>query len=113
MPDKTERNWSMYLHFSQLASMLVPILGLIIPIILWQLKKEESSYIDANGKAVLNWIISAIIYYIVGYLLIPFGIGIFIILAVGILSIIFAIIGGLKANNGEVWPYPLSIGFLK
>ncbi len=113
MASKSERNWSMFLHFSQLTSMLFPILGLILPLILWQLKKEESAYVDANGKAVLNWILSALVYYIAGWMLIPFGIGIFIMVAVGVLSIVFAIIGGLKANNGEVWAYPLSIRFLK
>ena len=29
------------------------------------------------------------------------------------ISIVFPIIGGIKANNGELWKYPLSIQFLK
>ena len=29
------------------------------------------------------------------------------------LCIIFPIIGGIKANNGELWKYPLSIQFFK
>jgi uncharacterized Tic20 family protein len=31
----------------------------------------------------------------------------------GILAVVFPIIGGLKANNGEVWKYPLSITFFE
>ncbi|MBP1638338.1 MAG: hypothetical protein H6Q18_1127, partial [Bacteroidetes bacterium] len=29
----------------------------------------------------------------------------------GILDLVFTIIGAVKANNGEVWNYPLSIRF--
>ena len=30
-------------------------------------------------------------------------------MALAVLGIVFPIIGGIKANNGEVWKYPLSI----
>jgi len=39
-------------------------------------------------------------------------IGIPLLLAVLVLTIVFPIIGGVKANNGELWRYPLSIQFL-
>jgi len=29
------------------------------------------------------------------------------------MGIVFPIIGGMKANNGELWEYPLTIKFLK
>ena len=32
---------------------------------------------------------------------------------IGVLYLVFAIIAALKANNGELWVYPLSIRFLK
>jgi uncharacterized protein len=31
----------------------------------------------------------------------------------GVLSVIFPIIGGIKANQGEVWEYPLSFKFIR
>ena len=33
--------------------------------------------------------------------------------ALGIVSMIFSLIGGIKAGYGDVWSYPLSIKFLK
>lgn len=103
----------MILHFSLFSGYIVPIAGLIAPIVIWQLKKPEFPEIDAHGKIVVNWIISAVIYACVFLLLILVAIGIPLLMVLGVLCIIFPIVGGIKANNGEVWKYPLSIPFLK
>lgn len=108
---KEIRLWSMLLHLSQLANFLLPFGGLILPIIIWQVKKTELPGIDAHGKVVMNWILSAIIYGMVCFLLCFVFVGIPLVMILGIIAIIFPIIGGLKANNGEVWKYPLSIPF--
>jgi uncharacterized Tic20 family protein len=36
-------------------------------------------------------------------------IGFGLLMILGVLSIVFPVIAGIKANNGEVWRYPLSI----
>jgi len=38
-------------------------------------------------------------------------IGVFLWIVLGILLILFPIIGGIKASSGELWPYPMSIDF--
>ncbi len=105
--------WSMYIHLSQFCGYIVPIAGLVAPVVLWQIKKDESEFIDKNGKIVLNWILSAVIYGIISTLLCLVIIGVFMWIVLGILLILFPIIGGIKANSGELWPYPLSINFCK
>jgi uncharacterized protein len=107
------RQWAMFLHFSLLAAFILPILGLIVPIIIWQVKKTNLPEIDAHGKVVVNWIISAIIYGFVCFLLTFIFIGLPLLFVLSALCIIFPIIGGIKANNGELWKYPLSIQFFK
>jgi uncharacterized Tic20 family protein len=69
--------------------------------------------LDAHGKIVVNWIISALIYGVVCFVLSFVVIGFFLGVALGAVAIIFPIVGGLKASNGEAWKYPLSITFLK
>ena len=101
----------MFLHLSQLAGYVVPFGGLVVPILIWQIKKTELPGIDAHGKIVMNWLISALIYAVVSFILVFAFIGIPLLWAIGILAIIFPIIGGIKANNGELWKYPLSISF--
>ncbi len=110
--DVQTRQWATFLHLSLLAGLLVPLAGLIVPIVIWQLKKEELPGLDVHGKVVTNWIISAIIYGIVSCLLIIVLIGIPLLLALLVVAIVFPIIGAIKANEGVVWKYPLSITFL-
>ena len=107
------RQWARFLHFSLLVGFIVPILGLVAPIVIWQLKKTELPGLDVHGKIVMNWLISLILYGVISALLILVLVGIPLLIALGILCIILPIIGGIKANNGEVWNYPLSIRFLK
>ena len=103
--------WALFLHLSQLAGYVVPFAGWIAPILIWQLKKQEMPALDAHGKVVVNWILSALIYATVCVILIFFVIGIPLLIVLMLLGLIFPIIGAIKASNGEVWPYPLSIRF--
>ncbi|MBI4583109.1 MAG: DUF4870 domain-containing protein [Planctomycetes bacterium] len=111
--DQETNQWAMFLHFSLLAGFVIPLAGLVAPIILWQIKKKELPGIDVHGKIVVNWLISAVLYGIGSAILILLFIGIPLLIALGVVSIVFPIIGGIKANNGEVWKYPLTIQFLK
>jgi len=111
--DPETRQWAMLLHLSQLAGYVIPFAGLIAPIIIWQMKKEQLPGIDVHGKIVANWIISSVIYFSICFVLSFLLIGIPMLIALTIVSIVFAVIGGIKANSGEVWKYPLSISFLK
>jgi uncharacterized Tic20 family protein len=111
--ERQTRQCAMFLHLSLLAGFLVPFAGLIVPIVIWQLKKEELPGIDAHGKVVVNWIISGIIYVILCCLLIIVIAGIPLLIALFVVGIIFPIVGAIKANDGIVWNYPLTITFLK
>lgn len=111
--EQQTRQWAMFLHLSQLAGFLIPLAGLVVPIVIWQIKKSELPGIDAHGKIVVNWIISEIIYLLVCLLLILVLIGAPLLIAVGALGILFPIIGAIKANNGQVWRYPFSINVLR
>ena len=103
----------MFIHLSQFCAYLVPIAGIIVPIILWQIRKNESEQIDQHGRIVVNWIISEFIYFLIFGFLCFFMIGIPFVVALIVASIIFPILGGIKASNGQVWKYPFSISFFK
>lgn len=108
-----EKQWGLLLHLSQLANIIIPPLGLIAPIVLWQVKKDEMPALDAHGKMITNWVISSFIYAVVSGVLAIVLVGFLGLIALYLLGIIFPIIGGIKANNGEFWEYPLTIKFLK
>lgn len=108
-----ERTWGMWLHLSQLANFVVPMAGLVAPIAIWQLKKDQLPVLDSHGKNAVNWMISSAIYAFIGVLLMLVFVGFFVLLALACCGVVFPIIAGIKANNGEVWKYPLTISFLK
>lgn len=108
-----ERQMGMFLHLSQLLNFVIPFGGVLAPIILWQTQKDKMPALDAHGKMVTNWLISSLIYWIISGVLAIILIGFLGMLALFIMGIAFPIMGGIKANNGEFWEYPLTIKFLK
>lgn len=111
--DKDTRTWAMILHLSMLSGLVIPLAGLVVPIVIYVLKKDSMPGLKPHGYVVFNWMISAIIYAIISIILSFVVIGLFMLMALGIVSLVFPIIGGVKASEGEVWPYPLSIKFFK
>jgi uncharacterized Tic20 family protein len=103
----------LFLHLSQLLNIIIPLGGVVLPVILWQTQKDKMPALDAHGKMVANWLISSAIYFVVSLVLTVVLIGIVGLITVGIMSVVFPIIGAIKANNGELWDYPLTIKFLK
>lgn len=108
-----QRQMGLFLHLSQLANMVIPFAGVILPIVIWQTQREKIPALDAHGKMVVNWLISSLIYYLVSGVLALVLIGFLGIFALIIMGIVFPIVGGIKANNGDFWEYPLTIKFIK
>lgn len=103
----------MLMHLSQFAGYIIPLAGLVLPIIMWATNKEESQEVDNHGKVILNWVISSLIYICISFVLTFILIGVIGLFAVAICGIVFTIIGAIKANEGKLWHYPLSIKFFK
>ncbi len=106
-PSDEANTWAMILHLTLLITW--SLVGIIAPIVIWQIKKDQFPIIDEHGKNAANWIISAFLYSIPLVILSFFVIGIPFLIALGIAGIVFPIIAGIKASNGEVWKYPLSL----
>lgn len=104
-------------------AILVPSVGWIVAIVMWVVGKDQSEYVNTKGKDMLNWMISMVIYgiglgiimAIMSVLLNFLGLGTAGILmaAYGIFIIVCPVIAGIKAINGEVWNYPLTIQLIK
>jgi len=103
----------MYCHLAAFAGFIFPFGGILGPLILWLTKKEESEWVNRNGKASLNFQISISLYTIlciplffifIGFLLVP----IFIVIEIVCISIASS-----RAARGELFVYPLSIPFLQ
>ncbi len=104
--------FGMVMHLSQFASFIIPLSGLVLPIVMWATEKENSKEVDIHGRIIINFMISFIIYTIISLFLCLIVIGFAFLIALLIMSIVFTILGAVKANEGKIWVYPLSIRFL-
>ncbi|MHC4940836.1 MAG: DUF4870 domain-containing protein [Planctomycetota bacterium] len=106
-----ERRLGMFLHLSMLLGLIIPGAGFAVPILIWQIKKDDYESIDRHGRNATNWLFSWLIYTGIGILLLFVLIGAPLLWALGVCSIVFPIVAALKANEGRFWKYPLSIQF--
>ena len=110
---ETERNWAMFCHLSALAGFFFPFGGIIGPLICWLSRKDESTWVNENGKASMNFQLSMLLYLVLAIPLIFIIIGIPIIMIIGTLKIVCIIIASVKASKGEEFKYPLAIPFIQ
>lgn len=94
-------------------SILTHILGLITgflgPLIIYLVAEDKST--KNHSRLALNWQISLVIYMTVSFILVFFVVGFVFIVAFGIMDLIFSIIAAVRASEGELYKYPLSIPF--
>ena len=114
--NKDARMWAMFCHLAGLFALfpIVPVIGGVIgPLIVWQMKKDDSPFIDEQGKEAVNFQISILIYFLVSILLCIVCVGAFLVAAIIFFFFVFLLIAAVKANNGYHYRYPLTIRFIK
>jgi len=129
MLDNHQKNIATFIHLSTFSRFIIPFGNFIGPITLWVANKDKSEFIDNHGKQAINFQISILLYVLIlAALTIPFFL-FNIITGIDFLhfsqvfdfhmdfrkaSPLFYIIGAsLKARDGELYKYPLTINFLK
>ena len=110
------RQWNMWCHMSALAGLLIPFGNVIGPLLVWQIKKAEFPSVETHGKAALNFQLTVLIAVVVGAILaimlsfICIGWLLFpVVMLIGVAGMIFAVIAGIKANDGQEYTYPYSL----
>ncbi|WP_299113893.1 DUF4870 domain-containing protein [uncultured Winogradskyella sp.] len=110
---RTDNQLLMITHLAQLLTYVTGFGGLIVPLIIWATQKDKVDGMDAHGKSILNFQLSIIVYCILSIpLIIVFGLGILLLILIGILAFVMPIINAIKASNGELPSYPLSLNFV-
>ncbi len=109
-----DKTYGMLAHLAALAQFVIPTFGNVIgPLVIWLIKKDQSAWVNKQGKDALNFQISIAIYTVVSIILIPLIIGIVLLIAVGIFWLIMVILATIRVSEGESFRYPLSIRFIK
>ena len=114
LSEAEDKQWASFAHFGNII-LLIPAL------IIWLVFRARGPKTNVEGKEALNWTINVtglyIIIQILGAILtFVAGIG-FLILLLGwvllIVNLIFAIMGGVKVNDGGSYRYPVNIRWIK
>ncbi len=107
-PTKDERTMAMLAH-------LLGLLSVIGPLIIWLIKKDESRFVDDQGKESLNFQITALIIWvgIVILSIVTCGVGGLLAPVFLVVVVVFCILAAIKANEGVAYRYPLCLRLIK
>ena len=131
MSNQNDHNNAFLLHLSAFFGYIFPFGAIVGPLVIWELNKRKSEFMDQNGKEAINFNLSYLLYtMILGLSVVPFilrialedfqHLDLFGIVSVGslvgilaVVKFVLIIVAALKANRGEVYKYPLTIKFIK
>jgi len=115
----TEKNLVMFCHLSALVGGIafsaigLPVGNILGPLVIWLMKKDTMPLVNEHGKEALNFqiTVSAVILACMAlfFLILP----IFLIPLVGLAALVLTIIGTIKASNGVLYRYPLTVRLIK
>jgi uncharacterized Tic20 family protein len=100
MPKNEERILAAAIY---VISFFAPILG---PLVIWLVKREESSFIDYHGKEYFNFMISYFVYTVISGILTLILIGFIGLWLIGILVVVFTIVAAIKSYEGTEYRIP-------
>ncbi len=106
-PSKEDKNMAI------LVWVLGVFFGFIPSLIFYLLNHEKPGWLRDVTREALNFQLSFIIYFFGCILLAFVFIGFLLLPVVGLLLVIFSIIGAMKSSAGEIYRCPIAIRFLK
>jgi len=101
-----ERLWATLAHIGPL------VIGFLAPLIIWLVFKDRSRFVDDQGKEALNFQIAVTIAAIVAAIATFWALG-FGAVIVGVVALVYMILGAVAANRGEPYRYPVTWRIVK
>jgi uncharacterized protein len=96
-----------------LSHILCLVAGFIAPLVIYLVKKDESSYVTAHAKESLNFQLTMLIAYIISFILMFVLIGVLLMVLIGLANLVLIIIATIRASENKIYKYPFSIKFVK
>ncbi len=110
---KEERNWAMLAHLSALVFLVSVIGGMIAPLIVYLLRRDDMPFAAQQAKEALNFQITVFLLGLVGWflivLIITLPLGVLLLAVLCLADIVFSIVGAIKAGEGVAYRYPFNL----
>ncbi|MGV3629435.1 MAG: DUF4870 domain-containing protein [Betaproteobacteria bacterium] len=100
-------------NLAMLAHLLGIVSGFVGALIIWLIKKDQSDFIDEQGKEALNFQITVMIAFVGSWILMFVLIGMLLMPLILIGNLVFCILAAVAVSKGEHYKYPLAIRLLK
>jgi uncharacterized Tic20 family protein len=110
-PSANDRLWSVLCHLSYFFGFAV--LSFLFPLVVYLVMRDDSPYVTHHAREALNFHISIVIYFIC---CIPFCfilLGIPLLIAVAVTGLVCSIVAAVKASDGVLYRYPITIRFVR
>jgi uncharacterized Tic20 family protein len=116
-PQQEERTWAMVAHAGGPAGIVFSagLLGFLVPLIVWLAKKDESEFINDQGKEALNFQLTLFLLH-VGlwfFVLVTLGIGLLVAIPLmailWLVEIVLGVLAAIRSYDGQRYRYPLSV----
>lgn len=103
-----DKQIAMLVHMSSLLGMVMGPTHVIVPLIVWLVKKDSSPFVAYHSmQALVFQLVSSAIAWSIMIVVLLFTFGLcFPILLVGFVPVIFGVLEGIKANEGKWSGYP-------
>ena len=108
-PTPDERNMALLAHVGTLAGYMIGFGHIVVPLVIWLMKRDESEFVRRNALESLNFQISMTIWLGISLLLSFVLIGIPMLIVFGIVDLVCIILATMRANEGETYHYPITI----
>lgn len=103
------QTWGVIVHAAAFTGFIIPFGNILGPLLVWAIKKDESQFIDENGKQAVNFQITWTLLLIAAALSIAIVIGIVLFPLLLIAWFILVLIAIFRASGNNVYDYPLTI----
>ncbi|WP_053405987.1 DUF4870 domain-containing protein [Persicobacter sp. CCB-QB2] len=107
-----EKQWGLFAHLGTLIGLCIPLANILVPLIIYLSKREESNFVAEHAKASFNFQVSMTIFLIISGLLSFLIIGIPFVILFALMTVICCIIAAIDLDKGKFYRYPLTIRFL-
>jgi uncharacterized Tic20 family protein len=92
---------------------IVPGIGIFGPLVIYLIKKGQSSFVEENAKESLNFQLTMIIAFIISGILVVVWIGFVLLVLLGVLEVVLVIIATIRASENKIYRYPFNLRLIK
>jgi uncharacterized Tic20 family protein len=108
-PSKEQRNWAMFAHLSALLVYPTLIGGIVGPLVIWLMRRDDMPFAADQAKETLNFQITVYLAGLVCGILMLLVIGFSLAVILVVAHIVLTLVAAVKASEGVAYRYPFNL----